>query len=187
MLNPRIAGRYAKSLLMLATEKNELEPVYKDMQYLNAVTKASNEFVVMLKSPVINPEKKEAIMRGVTKGRISELTFLFIRLLIRKGREMNLPEITSAFIEQYKEKKEIHTLKLTTAVPVSDEVKQVILNQVMSQTSIRNIELTTAVDENLIGGFVLQIGDDLVDASIAYDLNIVRKQFFNNDFIYRIR
>ncbi len=187
MLNPRLAGRYAKSLLTLAVEKDQLEPVYKDMQYLNAVTKANNEFVVMLKSPVINPEKKEAIMRGVTKGKISDLTFLFIRLLIRKGREMNLPEITTAFIEQYKEKKEIYTLKLTTAIPVSDEVKQVILNQVMSQTSIRNIELTTAVDENLIGGFVLQIGDDLVDASIAYDLNIVRKQFFNNDFIYRIR
>jgi len=167
MLNPRLAGRYAKSLLTLAIEKDQLEPVYMDMQYLNAVTKASNEFVVILKSPVISPEKKEAIMRGVTKGKISDLTFLFIRLLIRKGREMNLPEITTAFIEQYKEKKEIHTLKLTTAVPVSDEVKQVIVDQVKSQTNIRNIELTTTVNENLIGGFVLQIGDNLIDASIA--------------------
>jgi F-type H+-transporting ATPase subunit delta len=61
--------------------------------------------------------------------------------LIRKGREMNLPEITTAFIEQYKEKKEIHTLKLTTAVPVSDEVKQVIVDQVKSQTNIRILNL----------------------------------------------
>jgi F-type H+-transporting ATPase subunit delta len=50
MLNPRLAGRYAKSLLTLAIEKDQLEPVYMDMQYLNAVTKASNEFVVILKA-----------------------------------------------------------------------------------------------------------------------------------------
>ena len=187
MLNPRLAGRYAKSLLTLAIEKNQLDTVYKDMEFLNAVSKANKEFVVVLKSPVITPEKKEAILKAVTQGRISDLTFLFIRLLIRKGREMNLPEITTAFIEQYKEKKEIHTLKLTTAAPVSDEVKQAILNEVKSQTSIRNIEITTAVDENLIGGFVLEIGDKLIDASLAYNLNIIRKQFFNNDFIYKIR
>jgi F-type H+-transporting ATPase subunit delta len=52
---------------------------------------------------------------------------------------------------------------------------------------MKNIELTTEVDEDLIGGFVLEIGDTLVDASVAYDLNAIRKQFLNNDFIYKIR
>lgn len=187
MQNPRLAGRYAKSLLGLAVERNQLDTVYRDMEYLHSVAKINNEFVVVLKSPVISPEKKEAIIEAVTKGKISDLTFLFIRLLIRKGREMNLPEITTAFINQYKQNKQIHTVKLITAAPVSDEVKQTLLNQIRSQTSIQNIELTATIDENLIGGFVLQFGDKLVDASIAYDLNIIRKQFFNNDFIYRIR
>src|SRR5215213_2671351 len=119
MLNPRLAGRYAKSLLTLAIEKNQLDTTYQDMEFLNAVSKANKEFVVVLKSPVISPEKKEAIIEGVTKGRISELT--------------------------------------------------------------------AAVDESLIGGFILQIGNTMVDASIAYDLNVIRKQFLNNDFIYKIR
>jgi F-type H+-transporting ATPase subunit delta len=187
MLNPRLAGRYAKSLLTLAIEKNQLDSAYKDMQFLHSVSKLNREFVTVLKSPVISPDKKESILEAVTNGKISELTSLFIRLLIRKGREMNLPEITSAFIDQYKENQEIHTVKLTTAAPVSEEVKQAIVNQVKSQTSLKNIELTAAVDEDLIGGFVLQIGDTLVDASIAYDLNVIRKQFLNNDFIYKIR
>jgi F-type H+-transporting ATPase subunit delta len=187
MLNPRLAGRYAKSLLTLAIERNQLETAYKDMEYLRSVSDVNREFVVVLKSPVINPEKKEAIIEAVTKGNISDLTSSFIKLLIRKGREMNLPEITSAFIDQYKVHKQIQTITLTTATPVSEEVKQQIIDKVKSQTSIQNIELTTAVNEEIIGGFVLEIGNTLVDASIAYDLNVIRKQFLNNDFIYKIR
>ena len=78
-------------------------------------------------------------------------------------------------------------MKITTATPVSDAVKQDIVARVKSQTSLENIELTAVVDESLIGGFVLEIGDKLVDASIVYDLNVIRKQFLNNDFIYKIR
>lgn len=187
MLNPRLAGRYAKSILGLAIERGELETVYKDMQYLNEVSKVNREFVVVLKSPVITPDKKEAILEAVTKGNISALTDSFIRLLLRKGRETNLPEITNAFIAQYKEYQQIHIVKLTTATPVSDQVKNEIVEKVKSESGMKNIELSTSVDEALIGGFVLQIGDTLVDASIAYDLNAIKKQFLNNDFIYKIR
>lgn len=187
MLNPRLAGRYAKSLLTLAIERNQLDTAYHDMEYLQSVSKQNREFVVVLKSPVISPDKKEAIIDAVTKGSVSDLTSSFIKLLIRKGRETNLPEIASAFIDQYKEHQQIYTVKLTTAAPVSEEVKQEIVQKVKSQTSMQNIELTTAVDQDIIGGFVLQIGDTLVDASIAYDLNVIRKQFLNNDFIYKIR
>jgi len=187
MLNPRLATRYAKSLLDLANERGELESVYNDMQYLQSVTKQNHEFVVVLKSPVISPDKKEAILGAVTKGNISDLTNSFITLLLKKGREMNLLEITGAFIEQYKKFRNIYSIKLTTATEVSDEVKKDIVERVKSQSDMKNIELTTAVDESLIGGFVLQIGNTLVDASIAYDLNAIRKQFLNNDFIYKIR
>lgn len=187
MLNPRLATRYAKSLLDLAIERGQLDAVYKDMQYLHSVTKQNKEFVVVLRSPIITPDKKEKILKAVTGGNISELSQLFIRLLITKGREMNLPEITNAFIEQYKKNQQIFTVKLTTAIPVSDDVKREIVEKVKSESDMKTIELTTEVDESLIGGFVLQIGDTLVDASIAYDLNAIKKQFLNNDFIYKIR
>jgi F-type H+-transporting ATPase subunit delta len=187
MLNPRLAARYAKSLIDLSLERGELEVVYKDMQYLQAVSKSNPDFVAVLKSPVISPDKKQAIIEGVTNGKISELTASFNRLLVKKGRESNLGEIAQAFIEQYKKHEQIYTVKLTTAVPVSDEVKQDIVNKVRSQSDMKNIELTTEVNEDLIGGFVLQIGNTLVDASVAYDLSNIKKQFLNNDFIYKIR
>jgi F-type H+-transporting ATPase subunit delta len=187
MLNPRLAGRYAKSLIGLANEQNQLENVYEDMLLLQSVCKKNRDFVTFLKSPIVTPDKKEAIVKAVTEGRITELTSAFNRLLIKKGRESVLPEIVDAFIEQYKDQKGIHVIKLTTAVPVSEEVKQSIIDKVQSLTPMKSVELKTLVQENIIGGFLLEVGDTLVDASISYDLNKIRSQFLNNDFIYKIR
>lgn len=187
MPNPRLAARYAKSLIVLANETNQVEPVYNDMLFLQALCRESRDFLVLLRSPVVKADKKQAIVEAVTKGKISELTAAFNRLLINKGRESNLPEIIVSFIDQYKQQKGIHTIKLTTAVPVTEEVKKQIIGQVQKQTSMNNIDLKTTVDEEIIGGFVLEIGDQLVDASIAYDLNKIKSQFMNNDFIYKIR
>ena len=187
MPNPRLAARYAKSLIDLANEKNLLEPIYKDMQFLQLLCKESHDFLLLLRSPVVKPDKKVAIVEAVTKGKISDVTAAFNRLLINKGRESNLPEIITSFIDQYKQQKGIHTIKLTTAVPVTEEVKKQIVSQVQNQTKISNIELKTSVNEEIIGGFVLEMGDQLIDASVAYDLNKIKAQFLNNDFIYKIR
>jgi len=187
MRNPRLAGRYAKSLIGLAIERNELDKVYGDMLYLQSLIKQSKEFLVILKSPVINPVKKKAILESVTGGNISEMVEGFIRLLILKGRESNLPEIIPAFIDQYKVLKNIFVVTLSTATPASEELKHTIIEKVKEATSLQNIELKTIVNEDLIGGFVLQMGDTLVDASIIYDLNAIKKQFLNNDFVFNIR
>lgn len=187
MPNPRLAARYAKSLIGLANEKNQVEPVYKDMLFLQMLCKESRDFLVLLRSPIVKADKKVAIVEAVTKGKIGELTAAFNRLLINKGRESILPEIITSFIDQYKQQKGIHTVKLTTAVPVSEDMKNQIIGQVQKQTNMNNIDLKASVNEEIIGGFVLEIGDQLIDASIAYDLNKIKSQFMNNDFIYKIR
>lgn len=187
MRNPRLAGRYAKSLLDLANERNELETVYNDILYLQALCKQSREVVMLLRSPVITPDKKLAVLGALTKGKVSESTNAFIRLLTNKAREESLPEIITAFIAQYKKQKDIHVIKLTTAMPASEELKKQIVERVQSLTKLKNIELKAEVQEDIIGGFLLEIGDTLVDASISYDLNKIRSQFLNNDFIYKIR
>ena len=187
MLNPRLAGRYAKSLIDLAQETDRLEEAYKDMLLMQSFLKQSRDLVALLKSPVIPAHKKEAVLDSLTGGKISDLSAGFNKLLIQKGREAVLPEIVEAFISQYKAIRQIHQVKLTTAKPVSEEIKQEIVRQVKTQTKLQHIELTSVVDPSLVGGFVLQLGDTLVDASISYDLNAIRKQFLNNDFIYKIR
>ncbi len=187
MPNPRLATRYAKSLIDLAIERGELETVYADMQWLNGVSKSNRDFVNLLRSPIIKGDTKKKILEAVTKGNISEMTASFNRLLITKGRESNLPEISHAFITSYKEKKNIHTIKLTTAIPVTEAVKKAIIEQIKKSSGFQHIELEEKVDPELIGGFVLQVGDKLVDGSVAYDLKAIAKQFENNDFIYKIK
>lgn len=187
MPNPRLASRYAKSLIDLSMEKGQLENVFADMQWLQAVTKSNRDFVNLLRSPVIKADKKIKIVDAVVAGKISDLTLGFTKLLINKGREANFPEIISSFISQYKSHKNIQTVKLTTATPISDAAKDAIVAQVKKSGGFENIELETAVDDKLIGGFVLQTGDKLIDASVAYDLKTIARQFENNDFIYKIR
>jgi F-type H+-transporting ATPase subunit delta len=187
MLNPRVASRYAKSLLDLAIEKGQLEEVYGDMMYLQQLTKGSREFLYLLRSPVVKGDVKTKAINAVTKGNITEITTAFTTLLIAKTREAVLPEVITAFIRQYKAHKNIHTVKLTTASPVSEQLKKAIITQVEKSGEMQNIELETVVDPGIIGGFVLQTGDKLIDASISYDLKEIARQFENNDFIYKVR
>lgn len=187
MSNPRLATRYAKSLIDLSIERGQLEEVFADMQWLQAVCKSNRDFVNLLKSPVITGDKKIKIMDAVAGGKLNTLTSAFNTLLIKKNRESVLPEIATAFINQYKEYKNIHILKLTTATPLSEEVKNIIIQQVKKTGSYENIELEETVDKKIIGGFILQVDDKLVDASIAFELKAIAKQFDDNQFIYKIR
>ena len=117
MLNPRVASRYAKSLLDLAVEKGQLEQVYSDMLYLQQLNKGSREFLALLRSPVVKSDVKIRAVDAVTKGKVGPITTAFTSLLINKAREAVLPEVITSFIKQYKEEKGIETVKLTTAVP----------------------------------------------------------------------
>ncbi len=187
MPNPRLAGRYAKSLMDLAMEKGQLDAVYSDMLLLENLCKQNKELVTVLKSPVIKPEKKEKILDAITKDKVSVITSAFNKLLTQKGRETYLPEIISAFIQQYKDHKGIFIVKLTTATPVSEDVKNSIISKIKADTDMQQVELQMQIKEDIIGGFILEVGNEIVDASVAFDLNNVKKQFANNDFIYRIR
>lgn len=187
MSNVRLATRYAKSLIGLATERGELEKVFGDMEWLQSLCKGNRDFITMLRSPVIKSDTKGKIVTAVAQNNIGLLTNTFIQLLINKGRESALPEIAAAFIHQYKEIKKIFPVKLTTAYPLSDDLKKAFVDHIKLTTEMQNIELETAVKEDIIGGFILQTGDKMVDASIAYDLKEIAKQFENNDFIYKVR
>src|ERR1039457_1429391 len=122
MQNPRLATRYAKSLLDLTIERNSLESTLADMQLLVKICKQNPDFVLMLRSPIISNEKKTAVINAILKGHVNELTHGFMHLLITKGRSSNLPEIAAEFVNQYNEEKNITSVKLTTAVTLDGNV-----------------------------------------------------------------
>lgn len=187
MPNNRLADRYAKSLIDLAIEKNQLDIVRADMQYFIAICKVSKDFVNMLRSPIIKSDQKEKIVLAVTNGNINELSSLFIVLLLKKGRESYLPEIAHAFVQQYNAINDIHIVKLTTAVEVSEEIKKSIEAKVKLVNNFKNVELETVINPDLIGGFMLEFDNKLVDSSVASDLREIKKQFKENLFVHNLR
>src|SRR5882724_7514621 len=162
MNNPRLAGRYAKSLLDLATEQNNVAAVYADMKWLNSVCKSNPDFVAVLSSPIFKADKKQVILKAVTDGRVSVLTGAFIDLLVRKTRESNLHEIVNAFIDQYNSLNNIQKVKITTASPLTDTLRDEIMKNVKSAMPSKTFEIETSVKDELIGGFIIETGGQLV-------------------------
>lgn len=187
MLNPRLASRYAKSLIDLAQETGRLDAVFNDLKLLETTCKESRPFVNFIKSPVINADKKEKIFHILFSDKISSLSDKFCKLLIKKGRENYLPEIAHAGIQQYRNIKNIRQVKITTAMPLEGTLRQDIIEKIRTEIPDEHIELLTAVNEDLIGGFVLETDNTLYDASIMRDLKDVKKQFAENIYMRNIR
>jgi len=107
----------------------------------------------------------------------------FMNIIINKGREAYLPEIASEFIEQYNELKSISSAVLTSASPLSDQALASIKARLL-ESNITNdsVQIATKVDPSIIGGFIIQIGDKLYDASVAHKLETLKKQFTGNTY-----
>jgi F-type H+-transporting ATPase subunit delta len=158
------------------------------MKWLHSICKSNPDFVAMLRSPVIKPTAKGKIIDSVTKERVSVLTTAFIQLLVNKARETNLPEIATTYIDQFNALRNIHKVKITTADSITDDMLNAIMANVKATaTAGQTFEVETAVDNELIGGFLLETSGQLVDASILRDLKDIHKQFMNNDYLHRIR
>ncbi len=186
MQNPRIAARYAKSVLDLSIEQNALEATLQDMQLLANVCESSREFCTMLRSPVINPDKKQGVIAAIFSDKMNALTKAFIGLLVSKAREGALPEIATEFISQYKKMKNISTVKLTTAAPIADQVKEAIRAKVAAGMPGQQIDMEVSIDPSLIGGFTLEMDNKLIDASVRRDLNDIKKKFLDKSYIMQI-
>jgi F-type H+-transporting ATPase subunit delta len=187
MPNPRLAYRYAKSIIDIAVETGQLETVYADMKYMQQLFKVSRDFVNLLRSPIVTPDKKASVLVAVTENKVSALTASFNKLVVTKGRESGLPEIVNAVVEQYNKLKGIHQVRLTTAVEISDDIKNILTAKLNNEASLGKIELETKTDESLIGGFVLEFNNNLLDASIARDLADIKKQFNQNTYVMQMR
>ncbi|MEO1433980.1 MAG: ATP synthase F1 subunit delta [Bacteroidota bacterium] len=179
----RIAHRYAKSLLEFAHEENALDAVYADAQSFMKVLE-NKEFRRMLKSPIIKADKKEAIYDAIFGGKFHKITDGFFKIIMRKHRENLLEEIVKEFIVEYKAFNHISVVKLITATPISEETIEAIKAQLLaSDKTDEKIELTTKVDPELMGGFVLEFNNQLYDASLAHKLDKLKREFNQNLYI----
>jgi F-type H+-transporting ATPase subunit delta len=173
-----VASRYAKSLLDLAVEKGQLEAVYNDMQQVKEVCEGSKEFISFLNSPIIKSDKKIATLKAIFEGKLNAITSGFLSIVTSKRRESIIPEMATSFIEQYRTHKNILTAVITSANGLDAATKQKALDLVKSQLN-GEIELVEKTNADLIGGFVLKIGDKQLDKSVARQLSNLKKELTN--------
>ena len=178
----KVATRYAKSLLGLVAEKGNLEEAFKDMTLIQKTCSENRDLVVLLKSPVVNTEKKTSILTAIFEKNVSEVTMLFINLITKNRRESALPEIADAFIAQYKAMKGITTALVTSATVLADDAKKKIADLVQKEVG-GTVQLEMEVNPDLIGGFVLRIGDKQLDTSILNKIGDIRQEFITNAFV----
>ena len=179
----RIATRYAKSLIELAVEQGKLPQVSADIQSLAAASK-NRDLHLMLKSPVISADRKNAALNALFGKQMDSLTMSYMALLVNKGREGYLTEIAAEFIAQYKTLQKITTVKVISAAPLSDTVINDLKAHLLSSgITHANLEVETSIDPTLIGGFVLEFDSKRYDASIANKLAELKADFTKNLYI----
>lgn len=187
MRNQIIARRYAKALIDLAVETNQLDTVLKDIQTIRA--SVTREFNSIMLSPVYSDGQKIKIFKAVFTGKISNLTFSFFNLVFSKSRELLLNEIGFEFMELYRTIKGIEILEITTAMEISDKMREDLKRRFENLPRFKNkqLQLVTKVNPDIIGGFVAKTRDLMFDASIKHDLQVIGQQFIENMYVHKIR
>ncbi|MEQ9231529.1 MAG: ATP synthase F1 subunit delta [Cyclobacteriaceae bacterium] len=179
MSNARIANRYAKPLLELAQEGKVLEEVKEDMADFAKLCEENREFLLMLRSPIIPHLKKAEILKKIFTGKSNKLTLSAFDIIARKNRENLLPEIAAEFVSEYNKVMGLQNAVVTTTFAIDAGMRksfEQIVKDVTGSTAI----LTEKVDPEIIGGYVLRMGDKQLDQSISSDLKEIKLKFNKN-------
>lgn len=169
MLTTKAARRYATALLELAQERNELEEVLANVEFIHNTLNDSQELVTFLKSPIIKFDDKTAVLDELFSSELEESTRLFIKLLARKDRINLLDQITESFIQQYKKHVGIITVDVYVANDLSEEQRQS-LHQKLEEKTQKQVDMNVTVDASLKGGMAVRIDDTVIDGTVKHQL-----------------
>jgi len=186
MKGTRVTYRYAKSLLQLAAERNELEVVHTDMQLVASTTDESRDLSLLLKSPLVKTDKKQSILKAIFAGKLSALSDGFINIITAKKRESLLEGIAEDFIRQYKVLKSITVAEITTAVALDEALKNKIIGLLPDGIKGDTVQVKENINPEIIGGYIVRMGDIQIDNSIARRLNNLKGEFDDNLYVAEI-
>lgn len=172
----RIAIRYSKPLFELAKDQGSLEAVKADMVGFSNLCKANRDFVLMLKSPIISNFKKAEILKMIFDGKVEKLTSSFLEIVTRKNRERYLPEIADEFVVLYNKVMGFQDATVTTSVTLDASMRKSFEKLVADITGKKPL-LTEKIDPSLVGGYVLNLGDQQIDESISGHLKDLKLKF----------
>jgi F-type H+-transporting ATPase subunit delta len=176
MSGSRASKRYAKAVLQQANESNNASIVFDDMQCVHATIQASKELQLLLNSPVINANDKKKGLFAIFENQ-SDATKSLINVLVENHRTSLLDEVSKIYIDLYNEAQGVKVAQVTTAVVLTDELIEKILIKVKELTGSDKVTIESTIDESIIGGFILRIGDLQYNASISNNLARIKREF----------
>jgi F-type H+-transporting ATPase subunit delta len=171
-----VASRYAKSLIDLSQEQNNLEAINNDMNFFLHTLKANPQLKAVLGNPIISQAKKIAILADLFNGKVDKLSISFFNIMVNKGRGEVLYATAQEFNNQYNIIKHITKASVVSATALSEANKKALLDEVKAAVG-GEVILDAKTDPSLIGGFVLTVGDRQVDTTIANSLKKLKKDF----------
>lgn len=178
----RVSNRYAKALLEYAIEQNRLEEVYADAVLIRDTIKTNQDLSRLLTSPIVKTLVKKNVLEKVFACVTDEVKALF-KLLITNRRLPILYTVAEKFIDQYNTFKNHLTAEVFTAVEMDEQLRKEVLDKVQKLTKNSNVSLVNKVDSNLIGGFILRVGDLQYNASILHKINKLKQEFKKELFV----
>jgi len=176
MSGSRAAIRYAKAVLLQANEANNANVVFEDMQSVHSTIQASSELQMVLNSPVINATDKQNALLAIFENQ-SDATKSLIKVLVENKRTNLLDGVSKNYIDLYNEAQGVKIAQVTTAVALTEELSAKVLSKVKELTGSDKVTIENTIDESIIGGFILRIGDLQYNASISNNLARIKREF----------
>jgi len=173
----RAAIRYAKAILSLAQDKKTTGDVQKDMQQVIDTVRTSAELRMVLSSPVIKSEVKLASLRGIFKN-TGDITKKLFDVLIENKRVDILEEVAKQYNTLFDQLHNKQLAKVTTAIPLDNVVAAMVQAKVKELTG-NEATIENIVDQSIIGGFILRVGDLQYNASILNKLTSLKRELSN--------
>jgi F-type H+-transporting ATPase subunit delta len=181
MNESKIAVRYAKALFLHATESNQLDQITKDIRLLHSFIHESADFKWLVHSPIIPQRTKSEIFRKMFAASVSKETLKFLELVLDNNRELHIPAICRNYLDIYRTSKGIQSAHFITAVAVDDATIQEV-KKIAEEYFSTLVEMFPEVKPELIGGYMLRVGDQQLDASVTSMLEKIRRSLISTDF-----
>ena len=178
MAGARAAIRYAKALLSLASDSKTAEVVNTDMKLIAETIADNKELSDMLQSPVVSSSNKKAVLLEIFK-KSNKASLSLIDTLVVNNRIDILGQVASKYNQLFDESKGIELATVTTAVELSADLKKKVLAKAKELTG-KDVEVENIIDESILGGFILRIGDVQYNASVANQLSKLKREFTLN-------
>ena len=177
-----VARRYARALNQDAAEKNAVKEVDDDIAMIEESIEGSPELRRFFTDPMISADKKDGVINALFEKRVHSITLSFLRLLVQKRRENIFPEIVGAYNKLRNEQLGVVEAVVRVALPMSDKEETKVKEGIETLTG-KKVQLKTVIDESIMGGIIIRVGDMVYDGSVQHQLDSLKDRLKLSTFL----